>query len=128
MQVASSIEHKTRSPPDDVIPREEQGTRGGREETVTGTGAGTGTRMGTRTGMGKKTGAGTRTRVEMRLERRESLGTYQVVIEVIEVGRKTRERGRRQRVTSSRSRKPRRPSETVAPCRRPEPRDGGGKG
>ena len=39
-------------------------------------------------------------RVEMKLEGRESLGTSEVVKEV---GRKTREGGRRQRVTSNHS-------------------------
>ena len=49
----------------------------------------------------------------MRMEGRESSGTYEVVIEM---GGKTREGGRRERVTRNRSRKTRRPSETVASC------------
>ena len=48
-----------------------------------------------------------------RVEGRESLETYDVDIEV---GRKTRERGRRQQVTSNHSRKTRRPSMAVASC------------
>ena len=44
-------------------------------------------------------------------EEEESLRTYEVVIEV---GRKTREEGRSQRVTSNHSHKTRRSSETVA--------------
>ena len=43
--------------------------------------------------------AGTGTRIEMKVEGRESLGTFEVVLEVIEMGRKTREGGRRQRIT-----------------------------
>ena len=54
-------------------------------------------------------------------ERRGGLGTYEVVIEA---GRKTREGGRHQRVTSNRSRRTRRPSETVATCVGPDSRDG----
>ena len=72
-------------------------------------------------GRGREREAGTGTRIEMRVGVRESLGTYEVVIEV---GRKTREGGRRQRVTSNRSRKTRRPSETVVSCEGLEPRDG----
>ena len=41
---------------------------------------------------GARTGAKTRTRVEMRVERRERL---EILEEVIEAGRKTREGGRR---------------------------------
>ena len=48
-----------------------------------------------------RTGAGTRTITEMEVEVRERLGTFEVVIEV---SRKTRERGRRQRLTSNHSR------------------------
>ena len=99
-----------------------------REETVTGTGAGTGTRTGmsTRAGMGARTGAGTGTRIEMRVERRDSLGTFEVVMEVliVEVGRKTREGGRRQLLTSNHSRKTRRTSETVASYEGPDLRYG----
>ena len=54
----------------------------------------------------------------------ESLGTCEVVIEVIEAGWKTREGGQRQLLTSNHSRKTLRPSETVASCGGPEPRDG----
>ena len=106
------------------IPMEEQGTRDEREEMSTGmeTGAGTGTRtstgMSSRAGMGAKTGVGVR--IEMRVERGDNLGTYGVVIEV---SRKTREGGRRQRVTSNHNRKTRRPSETVALCGRSKSRD-----
>ena len=102
LQVASSFGRYNRRRPVDGVPRGEQGTRDGREETVmgTGTGAGTGgntrTGMSTRVGMGAGTGAGTGertgTRVEMRVGGRESPGTYEVVIEV---GFKTREGGRR---------------------------------
>ena len=49
------------------------------------------------------------------------LGTYEVIVKV---GRKTRKREWRERVTSSRIRKTRRPSETVASRGGPEPRDG----
>ena len=66
-----------------------------------------------------KTGVGVR--MEMRVERGDNLGTYGVVIEV---GRRTREGGRRQRVTSNHNRKTRRPSETVALCGRSKFRDG----
>ena len=52
------------------------------------------------------------TRIGRRVEGRESLWTYEVVIEVMELDRKTRGRGRR--LTSSHSRKTRHPSETVA--------------
>ena len=51
---------------------------------------------------------------------RESLGIYEVEIEV---GRKTREGGRRQEVTSNHNRKTRRPSETVESRGGPEPRN-----
>ena len=94
LQVASSFGRKTRRLPDDVVPRGEQGTKDGRDETVTGTETGgrTGRRMctgmSTRVGMGAGTGAGageiTGTRIETRMEEGESpLGTYEVVIEVI---------------------------------------------
>ena len=73
---------------------------------------------------GTGTGAGTGARLEMRVEERESLGTYEVVTVVIEAGWKTREGGQRQLLTSNHSRKTRRPSETVASCGGPEPRDG----
>ena len=77
----------------------EQGTRGGREETVTGTGTGTETRTktgtGTRAGMGARTGAETETKMDRRMEGGESLGTYEVVVEVLEVlSRNRRERER----------------------------------
>ena len=48
--------------------------------------------------MGARTGAGTRSRIDMNVEGKESLGTFKVVIEV---GWKTREGKRRQRVASS---------------------------
>ena len=105
-------------------PKEEQGTGDGKEKTVTGTGtrAGTGTRMmSTRARMGAKARGRTETRIEMRVEGRESLGTSKVVTEI---GWKTREGGRPQRVTSNHTRKTRRPSETVASCGVPEPRGG----
>ena len=78
---------------------------------MTGTGTGaktkgkTSTRMSTRVEMGAI--------IERRVEGRESLGTYEVVIDV---SRKIREAGRRQRVTSNHSRKIRCPSETIASC------------
>ena len=113
-----------------MIPKGEQGTRDRREETVTGAGAmvrtggttstGMGTRqrivMGARTraGTGVETGARIRSRIDKRVEGRECLGIYELVIRV---GRKTREGGRRQRVASNHSRKARRPFETVASCR-----------
>ena len=50
----------------------------------------------------------------MRVEGRENLGTSEVVIEV---GWKTLEGGRRQRVISNHSRKTQRPNETVASCK-----------
>ena len=53
----------------------------------------TGTGKGTITGLGARIKAVTGTRIEMKVERRESLGTYEVVIEAIQ---KTREGGRRQ--------------------------------
>ena len=64
--------------------------------------------MGARAGTGM--GARMVTGIEMRVEGKGSLETYEVVIEV---GRETREERRGQRVTSSHSRKTRRPSETV---------------
>ena len=73
---------------------------------MTGTGTGietkTGTGMGTRAVMGARTGAGTGTGIERRVEGRDILGNYEVAIEV---GRKTRERERRQRVTGDHSHK-----------------------
>ena len=96
LQVVSSFGRKTRRVLNDVGSRPEQGTRDGREETVTGTGTGlvtemrTGTGMTTRAGMGVRTGVGTGARIEIRVKRRESLGTYEGVIEV---GQKTREGG-----------------------------------
>ena len=62
---------------------------------------------------GARTGVKTRTRVEMRVEGRERL---EILEEVIEAGRKTREGGRRLRATINHSHKARRPSETVASC------------
>ena len=74
--------------------------------TGTGTGAGTGTKTSTGVitsgGMGARTGSGTGTIIEMRVEGRESSGNFEVVIEM---GRKTREGGRLQRVMSNHSRK-----------------------
>ena len=96
-----------------MVPRGEQGTKDGKEEMVTGTGteAGTETRtstgMRTRVAMGERTGAGTGTRVDMRVEGRESLGTFEVAVEV---DWKTREGGRRQQVTSNHNHKTRRPN------------------
>ena len=90
--------------------------------TGTGTGAGAGTRMitDTRTEMGAGTGAGTRKRIERRVEKRESPEICGVTVKV---GRGTRERGQRHRVTSSHSRKNRRPNETVTSYGGPELRD-----
>ena len=85
-----------------VVPRGEQGTTDGREETVMGTGTGAGTERGTSTGMstrvrmgartGARTGTGesTGTIIEMGVQERESLGTYELLIAV---DRKTREGG-----------------------------------
>ena len=100
-----------------------------RGETMTGTGMGTGTGTGGRTGTGIRTRAGMEARteagtgmvIERSVERRESLGSFEVVIEV---GRKTQEGERCQRVTSNHSRQTRQPSETVASCGGPESRDG----
>ena len=64
------------------------------------------------------TGVGTRT--EMKAVGRESLGTFEVVKEV---GRRTRVRRRRQRITNNHSRNTRGLSETVASCGKLEPRD-----
>ena len=57
--------------------------------------------------MGAGTGAGAEAIIERTEERGESPGTYELVIEV---NRKTRERGRNQRVTSSHRRTIRRPA------------------
>ena len=82
----------------------------------TGTGAGKGTRtrmgMGTIIKMGARTGAGMVTKVERTGEGRREPGNLRSGNR--EMHRKTRERGRRQRVTSSQSGKTQRPSETVA--------------
>ena len=51
----------------------------------------------------------------------KSLGIYKVVLKV---DREIREIGRHKRVTSNHSRNTRRPSEAVASCGGPEPRDG----
>ena len=56
--------------------------------------------MRTRAGMGARTGAGTGMGVEMKVEGEESLRTSEVVKDV---GRKTREGRRCQRVTSNHS-------------------------
>ena len=75
-EVAPAGRRKTRCLHGDVVPREEQGPRDGREETVTGTrtGVGTGGRpragLSTRTGMGARTEAKTGARIEMRVEGR----------------------------------------------------------
>ena len=86
-------------------------------ETGAGTGGRTRTCISTRVDIGARTGAGTgertEARIEMVLEGIESLEAYEVVREV---RRKMREGGRRQGVTSNRSRKTQRPSETVASC------------
>ena len=78
----------------------------------------TGEEMGASVGMGARTGVGTGTGIEMSMEGRESLGTYEVVKEV---GRKTRKEGRRQRATINHSRKTQRSSETVASFGGPKP-------
>ena len=65
------------------------------------------------------TSAGMGTRTEIREEGGESLGTFQVVMEV---GRKTRGGWRRQRVTSNHNRKTRCLSEIVTSCEGLEPR------
>ena len=73
-----------------MVARGEQGIRDEGEETVTGTGTGAGTGTRTRTATGKRTGvrgegengSGARTRIERRVEERESMGTYEVVIEM----------------------------------------------
>ena len=70
--------------------------------------------------MEARTGA----RIYMKLEGSERLATFEVVIEV---GRKMRQGGRRQRVTSSHSRKTRRPSETVTRAQGREARDRSGR-
>ena len=85
LHVTSNFWRKIRCLPDDVVPRGEQDTRE-KKETVAVEGTGTGARMSTRAGMGARTGAGTGTRIEIVVEGRESLGTFEVVIEVIEVG------------------------------------------
>ena len=71
--------------------------------------------------MGVGTGAGMGARIERMVERTESPGTYEVVIEV---GRKTRQRGGRQRATSSHSLKTRCPGETATLYGGPELREG----
>ena len=78
MQVASSFGRKNRRLHDNIVLREEQGTRDGKDVTVTGTGTGAGT--GTRTStvmslpienMGARTRAGTGTTIERRGKGRE---------------------------------------------------------
>ena len=78
--------------------------------------------MSTGAGMEVRTGVGTGTIIYIKVEGRESLGTSEVVLDV---GRKTREGGRRQRVTSNHSRQTRCPSKTVISCGGPEPRGTG---
>ena len=68
---------------------------------------------GTKIAMGARTGAETGTRIERKAGGRESLRTYEVIIEV---SRKTREGGRRQRVTSKHSCKTRRLGVAIASC------------
>ena len=70
--------------------------------------------MGTRVGWGRK-------RESRGGWRSESLGIYEVVIEV---DRNTRQGGRRQRETFNHNRKSRHLSETVASCGGPESRNG----
>ena len=112
LQVASSFWRKTRSLFDDAVLRKEQGTRRGREETVTGTSneARTGTikktGTGTRTGMGAELGTGTRAKTERRVEGKESPGGNQRSDSLGGIGRKMRERGRRRRVSSSQPQHP----------------------
>ena len=86
----------TRRASHDVAPRRELGPNDGREETAT--------RIGTRTGTAKRKGIGARmetkteTKEKSRGDVREGARTY----EVLEgLGRKTRSRGWRQRVTTS---------------------------
>ena len=95
-----------------------EGTRDGREETATGTGTGQGggnedgyrnENEGRHEGeKGSENGRGNRTEngdeiMEIEVEERESLGTYEVVINV---GRKTRGVRRSQGVTGNHSRNP----------------------
>ena len=71
-----------------MVPREQQGTRGGKEETGTGTETRAGTEMrmstlmSTRAGIGTRTGAGMGTRIAMRVEGRDRLRTLEVVIKM----------------------------------------------
>ena len=62
--------------------------------------------MSTKAGIGVRMGAGTGTRITTRMEGRQRMGTFEVVIGV---GRKTREGGWRQEVTSNHKRKSRHP-------------------
>ena len=85
LQVARSFWSKIRRLLDGGVPRGEQGTRDRKGETVKGTGTTgmwtkTRTRIGmsTREGMGARTRARTETMTEMRVERRESPGTFKV--------------------------------------------------
>ena len=101
---------------------------------MAGTGTGertrtrTSTEMSTRVAMGTRTRVETGTRIEMKVDRRESLETFEVVKEA---DQKTRERGATP--TSNQQLQPqdptprhktRRPSETVASRGGPEPRYG----
>ena len=81
LQVVSSFGREVRGLHDDVEPRGLQGSRDGREESVTGTRTRT-EEVGTRTGMGARTRARTGTRIERRVEGTGSLGTLEGVIEV----------------------------------------------
>ena len=80
LQVDSILRRKTRRLPDDVVSREEQDTNDGKDKTVTGTRTRTRTGMSTRAGMGARTG--TINRTETRVEGRNSLGTFGVVMYV----------------------------------------------
>ena len=73
--------------------------------------------------MGAKVGVEIKLIIERNVEGRKSLATYEVVVEV---GRKSREGGRYQRLANNQSHKTRRPSKTIALCGEPELRDGRG--
>ena len=93
--------------------RGDQSTRKEKEEIVTGRGAGVGVGAGTRT----SARPGTWTRREMRLDGKESPGTFKVVIEE---GQKTLEGGPRQRVASNYSCKTRTPRNIIISFEEPE--------
>ena len=75
---------QTRCLPDDVAPRGEEGTRDGKEGTVTGTWTWAGTRKGTGTGMSPSAGMRAKigTIIEIRVEYKESLVTFEGVTKV----------------------------------------------